>query len=65
MTQNFADAVPAICGLAAQLLNWRPAEFWTATPTELAMALSDPKDQAISPCTREQLNMMMEAENNG
>jgi uncharacterized phage protein (TIGR02216 family) len=28
-----------LAGFAASLLGWRPAEFWTATPAELAAAL--------------------------
>lgn len=29
-----------LCAAAATLLGWRPAEFWDATPEELAMALN-------------------------
>lgn len=39
MTVEFGAAAVRLCGLAARLLGWRPAEFWTATPTELAAAL--------------------------
>ena len=35
----FGEAAERLCGLAAQLLGWRPDEFWKATPAELATAL--------------------------
>lgn len=36
---TFAVASLALCGLAARTLGWRPHDFWTATPAELAAAL--------------------------
>ncbi|MFD2135267.1 phage tail assembly chaperone [Novosphingobium resinovorum] len=36
---TFAAAALALCGLSARTLGWRPAEFWAATPAELAAAL--------------------------
>lgn len=38
----FADAALALCGLAARTLGWRPDDFWSATPAELAACLADP-----------------------
>jgi Phage tail assembly chaperone protein, TAC len=32
----FADTACRLAGLCAALLGWRPDEFWTATPAELA-----------------------------
>jgi hypothetical protein len=32
----FAASAVRLCGQCALLLGWRPAEFWTATPAELA-----------------------------
>ncbi|UYV16113.1 phage tail assembly chaperone [Porphyrobacter sp. ULC335] len=61
MTATFADAASRWCGLAARLLGWRPAEFWSATPAELAMALSAADDlAALPPPTRETIARMME-----
>ena len=34
----FGPAAQHLSGLAARLLGWRPAEFWQATPAELAAA---------------------------
>jgi len=61
MNQNFGEAAARWCGLAARLLGWRPAEFWSATPAELAMALSAPGDLAsLPPPSRELIANMME-----
>lgn len=40
MSVAFGDAALRAAGHAARLLGWRPAEFWTATPAELAAALA-------------------------
>lgn len=32
----FSDAAVRLAGIAGALLGWRPADFWTATPAELA-----------------------------
>lgn len=37
---NFADAALRLAGLAAAMLGWRPSEFWSATPAELAASLA-------------------------
>ena len=36
---TFGDAAARLCGPASQLLGWKPAEFWDATPAELALAM--------------------------
>jgi uncharacterized phage protein (TIGR02216 family) len=40
MSQNFGEAAVRLSSAASLLLNWRPHEFWTATPAELAAALN-------------------------
>ena len=35
----FGACAVRLCGAASLLLGWRPAEFWDATPAELATAL--------------------------
>lgn len=61
MNAAFGDSAARWCSLAARLLGWRPAEFWSATPAELAMALADPADAArLPPPTRETIARMME-----
>lgn len=39
MTGYFAESAEWAAGVACAWLGWRPAEFWGATPAELAMAL--------------------------
>lgn len=36
----FSDAAARLAGLAGALLGWRPDEFWSATPAELAAVLN-------------------------
>ena len=36
---TFADQARRAAHAAAAVLGWRPAEFWAATPAELATAL--------------------------
>ncbi|HEX7856706.1 MAG TPA: phage tail assembly chaperone [Sphingobium sp.] len=36
---SFGEAARRLMGVAAVLLGWRPAEFWAATPAELATIL--------------------------
>lgn len=35
----FRDSAARLAGIAGALLGWRPEEFWTATPAELAAVL--------------------------
>ncbi|PLK23913.1 phage tail assembly chaperone [Porphyrobacter sp. TH134] len=60
MTPGFSDAAARWCALAARLLGWRPAEFWNATPAELAMALAAPDDATTPPPSRDTIARMME-----
>jgi len=39
VSEHFGSAALRLGGLAARALGWRPAEFWAATPAELAAAL--------------------------
>jgi hypothetical protein len=33
---RFSESAARLAGLAGVLLGWRPADFWAATPAELA-----------------------------
>lgn len=61
MSASFADSAMRCGSLAAQVLGWRPSEFWIATPAELAMALA-PLDglSAVTPPSRDMIADMME-----
>jgi hypothetical protein len=61
VTSTFAACAARWCSLSARLLGWRPGEFWSATPAELAMALAAPDDPACPPPpSREMIARMME-----
>ncbi len=47
--------------LAARALGWRPADFWGATPAELAACLAPP-EAAGAPLGRDDLTRLMERE---
>jgi Phage tail assembly chaperone protein, TAC len=49
VTRDFGEAAVRLSGAAAMLLGWRPAEFWEATPTELAAALQPLTPEAEAP----------------
>ncbi len=65
MTQSFAETVPQLCGLSAQFLRWRPDDFWSSTPDELAMALHNPNSEPTASFDRAQLNTLMKADSDG
>ncbi len=62
MSASFAAVARAHWRLAAQALGWRPADFWAATPTELAGALAPPETGGEVLC-RSELTRMMERDN--
>lgn len=39
MSASFAAGAARLAGAAGALLGWRPADFWAATPVELATIL--------------------------
>lgn len=52
--------------IGAQLLGWRPQEFWHATPAELSLSLGDPVPaDATDVPTRELIAQMMERDAHG
>lgn len=58
-TAPFSTGALRLCGHAAQLLGWRPHEFWEATPAELAAALAPPTGE-VQPLSRADLTRLME-----
>ncbi|OBV09950.1 putative phage protein (DUF2376) [Erythrobacter dokdonensis DSW-74] len=66
MTATFADAARRCCAVSARLLGWRPAEFWSATPGELVMALTDSGDSPFPAApSQEAIARMMERDSDG
>lgn len=58
---TFAATAARLAGLAARVLGWRPGEFWTATPAELALSLGS-EEPIESPPTRAELMTLIESE---
>ncbi|HWU02227.1 MAG TPA: phage tail assembly chaperone [Novosphingobium sp.] len=62
----FGAHARALMGLAARQLGWRPAEFWAATPEELAACLHsdglapDGPAPAPGPLTRAEFDLLRE-----
>ena len=60
-TESFGQSALKLCACAARLLGWRPAEFWNATPAELATVLAS-TGHAPAALSRHELDTMMEQE---
>jgi uncharacterized phage protein (TIGR02216 family) len=43
---NFGDKAAELAGVASALLGWKPEEFWSSTPAELATALGLNDDES-------------------
>lgn len=57
----FSDGAARLAGLAGAVLGWRPAEFWAATPAELAgvlRAMTGEGEAGVSPAELERLRGM-------
>ncbi|GAA4045997.1 phage tail assembly chaperone [Parerythrobacter jejuensis] len=64
MSETLSDAIPRLAALASQVLRWRPAEFWSATPMELSVSLG-PIEPSDAPLSRNEIDAMMERDSNG
>lgn len=61
MSERFAPAAGRLAGLAGRALGWRPHEFWSATPAELAAILAPAAEAAAgAPPSRADIARMME-----
>jgi Phage tail assembly chaperone protein, TAC len=60
METTFASGAALLCGHAALLLGWRPHEFWSSTPAELACIMSAMTPQASAPLNDATLTQLKE-----
>ena len=60
MSPAFGEHALALFAVAARHLGWRPDEFWSATPCELATALPAPIHPAAAGIDRAALQRLME-----
>ncbi|MCW1401202.1 phage tail assembly chaperone [Novosphingobium sp. MW5] len=56
---RFGASALRLCAFAARNLGWRPADFWAATPAELAAILAPPGEGG-GLVSRDELSRMME-----
>lgn len=63
MRGAFGPGAKRLAGIAGHWLGWRPAEFWAATPAELAAILLPEPDAASTPLSRAEFNELMERDN--
>jgi uncharacterized phage protein (TIGR02216 family) len=63
VTDRFAVAAGQLAGVAGRFLGWRPDEFWSATPAELAAILMPVEGDCASPLGRAELTRLMEHDN--
>lgn len=56
---RFGASALRLCAFAARTVGWRPAEFWAATPAELAAILAPPGEGG-GLVSRDDLSRMME-----
>lgn len=60
MSEALGRRARQLAGLAGRMLGWRPHEFWSATPAELAAILVPEADGGSTPLSRSDLTRMME-----
>ncbi len=56
----FAEAALRCWHAAALLLGWRPDEFWTSTPAELAASLGQAGEGQVEPVSQDMVAKLRE-----
>lgn len=64
MSALFAAGALRLAGVVPRALGWRVADFWAATPAEIALVLAPPASPA-APLTRGEMHRLMERESDG
>ena len=65
MTERLAPGARRLAGLLCRQLGWRPADFWSATPAEIAAILAPDGAAASGTISRDDLNQLMERDGHG
>lgn len=65
MSGTLAEASRELAGQTALLLGWRPAEFWAATPAELAAIFAVKASIEPPSLSRNDLTAMLEQDRDG
>ena len=65
MSERLAAHAVRLCGLVCRNLQWRPQDFWSATPCEIAMIFTDETAADHPQIDRQWLTQMMERDAHG
>lgn len=65
MSNCLAPHAARLCGVLCRQLGWRPADFWSATPAEIAAIFTDDTAGDQPRMDRDMLNTMMERDTHG
>jgi hypothetical protein len=65
VSKRFTEGAERLSGLVPRLLGWRPADFWAATPAELAAIFATPEHPAGEPLSRAELDHLLEQDRHG
>lgn len=65
MSGTFARSARELAGQTALLLGWRPGEFWSATPAELAAIFAAQASIEPPSLSRTDLTALLEQDRDG
>lgn len=65
MSEAFAPGARRLAGMVCRSLGWRPADFWVATPAEIAAIFAAAEVNADASLSRADFATLMEQDANG
>lgn len=65
MSDTFSQTANWLAGMTSRSLGWRPGDFWSATPAEIAAIFSKEGETADATLSRSEFESLMERERNG
>lgn len=65
MSSSLAPNAIRLAGMMCRSLGWRPADFWAATPAEIAAVLTGDDGAAGAALTRHDFETLLERDQNG
>ena len=64
-TMKLSPRARLLAGVSARALGWRPDDFWSSTPSEMAAILAAQESHEEMTVSRVELNAMMERDGDG
>jgi len=65
VSETFAGCAARLAGLVCRQLCWRPADFWAATPAEIAAIFAQDESPPGESVSRTELDKLMERDRHG